>query len=127
MRILKVSVEGFGVFSSPRSFDFRGGGLNVVFGDNESGKSTVMEAIYATLFGFDKKETERAFTSWASSKSFSGSVDLGGPGWTVTFTRDFSSNEVSVVRSENGRSSELFRGDASPRSRGRRRGPMPRS
>jgi DNA repair exonuclease SbcCD ATPase subunit len=121
MKILKVEIQGFGTFSAPRSFSFRAGDLNVVYGGNESGKSTLMEAIYATLFGFEKKDVQEDFESWIPSGRFTGVVELGVPGGTVSFFRDFSSDEVVVSRSENGKSSELFRGEASPRSRGEER------
>ncbi|KPJ60702.1 MAG: hypothetical protein AMJ46_05460 [Latescibacteria bacterium DG_63] len=117
MKIVRVDMQGFGTFASPRSFSFHESELNVVYGGNESGKSTLMEAIYATIFGFEKKETEQNFKSWSPWDSFTGTLELSSPDGTVTFSRDFSSNEVVVTRRANGEPVELFRGEASPRSR----------
>jgi DNA repair exonuclease SbcCD ATPase subunit len=117
MKILKVEIEGFGPFSSRRSLGFSEKGLNIVYGGNESGKSTLVEAIYATIFGFEKKETEQKFESWLPSHGFTGLVESEVSGGTVKFFRDFSSNRVTVTMTENGKSKELFSGDASPRSR----------
>ncbi|UCF78022.1 MAG: AAA family ATPase [Candidatus Eiseniibacteriota bacterium] len=117
MKITKVDIQGFGTFSTPRSFSFRDNVLNIVFGGNESGKSTLMEAIYATLFGFQKKETEERYESWLASEDYTGAVEFALGGGPVRFFRDFSSNKVTVSRSEGGKETELFRGEASPRSR----------
>ncbi|MCX5800048.1 MAG: AAA family ATPase [Candidatus Eisenbacteria bacterium] len=117
MRILRIEIEGFGPFASPRSIRFSERGLNIVYGGNESGKSTLVEAIYATVFGVERKDTEQSFQSWSPSRGFTGLVEFGVVGGTVRFLRDFSSNKVTVTRTENGNSKELFSGDASPRSR----------
>ena len=117
MKILRVEIEGFGPFASPRSISFSEKGLNVVYGNNESGKSTLVEAIYATVFGFEKKEKEQSFQSWFPSRGFTGLVEFGTTRGTVKFFRDFSSNKVTVTGTENGKSKQLFSGDASPRSK----------
>jgi uncharacterized protein YhaN len=117
MRISRVDIQGFGTFSSARSFRFGENALNVVYGGNESGKSTLVSAIYATLFGFEKKETEQGFKSWSPSEAFTGTVELEVRGGTVSFSRDFSTNQVVVTRREGEEKTELFRGEASPRSR----------
>jgi uncharacterized protein YhaN len=50
MKLERLRVEGFGCLAE-REFEFSPG-LNVVFGPNESGKSTLQQAILAGLFGF---------------------------------------------------------------------------
>ena len=50
MLLDKLEVRGFGCFQD-REFTFSEG-LNVVIGPNESGKSTLQQAIGAALFGF---------------------------------------------------------------------------
>ena len=121
MKIVKVEVEGIGPFSSPRSINFSEKGLNIVYGGNESGKSTLVESIYATIFGFEKKETEDSFASWLPSNRFTGLVEFVVVDGTVKFSRDFSTNRVTVTKTESGRSKELFSGDGSPRSRSEER------
>jgi uncharacterized protein YhaN len=117
MKISRLEIEGFGPFARPRSISFSEKGLNVVYGENESGKSTLMEAIYATIFGFEKKETEESFKSWFPSNNFTALVEFKVDDAVLRFFRDFSTNSVTVTKTENGKPKELFSGDVSPRSR----------
>ncbi|MFH0778805.1 MAG: AAA family ATPase [Candidatus Eisenbacteria bacterium] len=121
MKVSKVSLEGFGVFSAPVSWSFSQDRLNIVYGKNESGKSTLMSAVLATLFGFESKEEERTSRSWAASPVFRASVELSIPGGLVRFSRDFSSNHVLVTKLADGKSTDIFSGEVSPRSRGEER------
>lgn len=117
MKISRLEIEGFGPFARPRSISFSEKGLNVVYGGNESGKSTLMEAIFATIFGFEKKETEESFKSWFPSGNFTALVEFKIDDVLLTFSRDFSTNSVTVTKIEGGKPKELFSGEASPRSR----------
>jgi len=121
MKIRRIDIEGFGPFAAPRSITFAEKGVNIVYGGNESGKSTIAEAIYATIFGFSEKKTEDEFASWFPSKQYASRVEFELPGKAVVLSRDFSSNTVTVTLTENGRSKELFSGDASPRSKSEER------
>jgi DNA repair exonuclease SbcCD ATPase subunit len=60
MQLLKLSLSNFKRFSDPK-FSF-GSGLNLIWGPNESGKSTVHEAISCALFG---RERGKTIESWA--------------------------------------------------------------
>ena len=53
MKIDRVRIDGFGHFES-FALDLKPG-LNVVFGPNEAGKSTLLAFIRAVLFGFGKR------------------------------------------------------------------------
>jgi uncharacterized protein YhaN len=117
MKISRLEIEGFGPFARPRSISFSEKGLNVVYGGNESGKSTLMEAIYATIFGFEKKEKEESFKSWFPSSDFAALVEFKTGDVVLKFYRNFSSNNVTVTKTEGGKPEELFSGEASPRSR----------
>ena len=56
MRFRELRVDGFGKLSAEaRSFD---PGMNVVYGPNEAGKSTMTAAMLATLFGFERGDKE---------------------------------------------------------------------
>ena len=50
MRLIEIHLDGFGRLVD-RSFRFTSG-LNLVFGPNEAGKSTMQRAILALLYGF---------------------------------------------------------------------------
>ncbi len=58
MIIKKIEVYGFGKWSN-ETFHFQEGSLQLVFGENEAGKSTLMAFIQAIFYGFPKKN-ERA-------------------------------------------------------------------
>ncbi|MGA1795745.1 MAG: ATP-binding protein [bacterium] len=53
MQIREVYIDGFGVFSDLQVTGFASG-INVVFGENEFGKSTLLEFIRRVLFGFPR-------------------------------------------------------------------------
>ena len=50
MKLKKIEIGGFGKLIN-RSFEFCPG-LNVIYGFNESGKSTLQRSVLAALFGF---------------------------------------------------------------------------
>lgn len=86
-----IEIENFGKFSSV-NFEFRRG-MNLVAGANEAGKSTLAEAIPATLFG--TKQVER-FKPWGRS-GCSVSLVFEGEGQTVEISRNLLTDEVKVV------------------------------
>lgn len=52
MKIRKIEIDGLTVFNTPTIIDFSGrNGIIAITGDNGSGKTTIIEAIPATLFG----------------------------------------------------------------------------
>lgn len=51
MKISSIHVEGFGVWSQLRVEGF-GEGLNVIYGPNEAGKTTLLEFVRSVLYGF---------------------------------------------------------------------------
>ncbi|UJW57300.1 AAA family ATPase [Bacillus sp. A116_S68] len=54
MKIKHIYIYGFGKWVNKR-FDLNNDGINILFGYNESGKSTLMAFINAILFGFPSK------------------------------------------------------------------------
>lgn len=53
MRIREIGIDGFGVFAGEVAGEL-GPGLNVLHGDNEAGKSTLLAFVRAVLFGFPR-------------------------------------------------------------------------
>jgi len=51
VKLRKIEVENFGIHESLQ-LDFAGGGLHVVYGLNEAGKSTLLQAVRELIFGF---------------------------------------------------------------------------
>jgi uncharacterized protein YhaN len=60
MRIESIHVDGFGVWND-RSWSELDPGLNVFYGPNETGKSTLMAFIRSVLFGFDRRGSVRRY------------------------------------------------------------------
>ena len=100
MRLSRIELPGFGCLSG---FDCElGPGLNLFFGDNEAGKSTLQQAICAMLYGFYENDRARPdetarhdrFRPWA------GGVYRGvlayelDDGRTFEVRRDFSTPDV---------------------------------
>ena len=55
MQIREIQIDGFGVFTDKRISGLSPG-LNVIYGPNEKGKSTLLEFVRRILFGFDYRK-----------------------------------------------------------------------
>lgn len=79
MKINKLSIQSFGKFKD-RSFEFTDG-LNVIYGENESGKTTLISFIKYMLYGFRGRRSENSliaeekYSPWDNS-AVSGSFDF---------------------------------------------------
>ncbi len=82
MKILKVRIDGFGHFSgyelslSP--------GMNLLFGQNEAGKSTLLSFIRAVLFGFERRTSPNRYEPTRGEGPYGGELELSthfGPLW----------------------------------------------
>jgi uncharacterized protein YhaN len=113
MRIRAVYTDGFGCFMG-RSFEF-GEGLTLVVGPNEAGKTTLVRAIRAILFG-QQASDRRDNAPWGGG-AYAGTIELAGDTGTVRIRREFDSELVEITETENG-SSRTWRGTANPAGRG---------
>lgn len=59
---MKLELEGFGKFAKDTSVDFDNG-INFITGLNEAGKSTILEAIMASIFKYTRTQIEQ-FLCW---------------------------------------------------------------
>ncbi|MGH7707010.1 MAG: ATP-binding protein, partial [Vulcanimicrobiaceae bacterium] len=67
MRLIELRIDGFGKLAD-RTFSFDPG-VNVVYGPNEAGKSTLTHAIVATLYGLTPRSGEReAWRPWRGAR-----------------------------------------------------------
>ncbi len=69
MQIEKLTLHGFGKFTSSTEFQFLPRGINLILGDNESGKSTLIAAIFAAFYGLKPAEKKR-WQSWEQKQAF---------------------------------------------------------
>ncbi|WP_226670073.1 ATP-binding protein [Metabacillus litoralis] len=61
MKIKRLMIYGYGKFEN-KDIEFQGDTLQVVYGENEAGKSTIMSFIHSILFGFPtKQQTENRY------------------------------------------------------------------
>ena len=60
MKIKDIHIDGFGVWAD-RTWGDLSPGVNVFYGPNETGKSTLMAFVRAMLFGFDKRGSSRRY------------------------------------------------------------------
>jgi len=113
MIIRKLQIVHFGKFSEA-VFEFRRG-LNLVVGPNEAGKTTIMEAIPAVLFGLRDKARYR---SWGRRGESTGSLILEQPGGALKIERDIDSNRVRLEELDSlYQSQNSFSGKVSPQGR----------
>ena len=82
MKILSLHIEGFGKFHD-LDISFKEG-LNVVYGKNEAGKSTLHTFIRGMLFGIEKQRGRAArndvyskYEPWKGSGTYEGWMRLG--------------------------------------------------
>ncbi len=118
MILRSLELKHFGKFAE-RTFEFRRG-MNLVTGPNEAGKSTLMEAIPAVLFGVRNKER---FKPWGRSGSCAAALVLEGRNRTVRIERDILSDQVRLIEHDD-LYHELyqFEGKVAPNGRSSERG-----
>jgi DNA repair exonuclease SbcCD ATPase subunit len=85
MILRSIEIAGFGQLCA-RRFDF-GPGLTIVYGPNESGKSTLANAIVATLYGAERKK--EAWRPWSGGPFGATLVYTLANGEQIEVQRDF--------------------------------------
>jgi len=65
VQLIKLEIEGFGKFDKEKIINFEEG-INFITGLNEAGKSTILEAIMASIFKYTKTQIEQ-FYCWNNS------------------------------------------------------------
>lgn len=103
MRIERVEIDGFGRFHDAR-WDL-GEGLTVLVGENEAGKSTLLNAIRALLFGFESTRDGRTWYPALDGGRRGGRLVLrtaSGERWTVERHGERGGGGALVVRAPNG-------------------------
>ncbi len=98
MVIKKCYIESFGCFKN-QTFDFSDG-INIIYGENEKGKSTIAAFIRFVLFGFSKKqERDRYFPLDISFASGSIEIDTGDK--NITLSRSCKGTKETVLATDN--------------------------
>ena len=88
LRLRRISIDGFRKFRAPVVIDGLADGLNIVIEPNETGKSTVLEALRAALFvrHGTKNQLAQSFAPYgeAVGPEIQVAFDANGEPWTVT-------------------------------------------
>lgn len=113
MKILDIYINGFGKFHG-RNFSF-GDGLNIVYGKNEAGKSTIHTFIRGILFGIERQRGRASrndlytrYEPWESSGTYEGQIRLEHKEHIYRIERTFQKNkkEFKIVDETAGREVE---------------------
>jgi len=96
--VREVELEGFGLYRDKTRFDFAPG-LNVLIAPNETGKSTFMNGLLATLFGLPEKSDAESwgttrYRNWESPLHFKGRISLHTSLAWHQIKRDFATHAV---------------------------------
>ena len=101
MKILSLHIEGFGKFHD-LDISFKDG-LNVVYGKNEAGKSTLHTFIRGMLFGIEKQRGRAArndvyskYEPWKGSGTYEGWMRLESEGQIYRIQRRFQKQNKAV-------------------------------
>jgi len=101
MVIKELNLKNFGKFSN-QNFSFSNG-MNVIYGANETGKTTIYHAIGALLFGLEKQrgraarnDTYTTYQPWENKTWYEGSLRFEAGGKIFCLERNFYHTEKSV-------------------------------
>jgi uncharacterized protein YhaN len=118
LTITMLRLDGFGCFG-PKPFELRfaPNRLNLIVGSNETGKSTLVRALFGILFGIKDSNEEQRFAPWHNGgRIYKGTLELKSADSEITITRDFLTNHTQIVARQPRRTRELFNDAANPRS-----------
>ena len=113
MKLLELHIDGFGKFHD-RTISFKDG-INIIYGKNEAGKSTLHTFIRGMLFGIErgrgraaKNDTYSKFEPWENSGTYEGWLRLEKDGTTYRIERRFRKDNKSlkVINETRGREEE---------------------
>lgn len=104
MKIKKVQINGFGNIEN-KVLDFSDG-INLIYGENEAGKSTLVNFIKSVFYGVNKNKAGNEYSDYEKYKpwkdiDFSGKIEYELQGKTYTVFRDFNRNNCKIY-DENG-------------------------
>lgn len=102
MRFLDLYIKGFGKFHD--TFVSFEDGVNLVYGKNEAGKSTIHTFIRGMLFGIERQRGRAAkndlyskYEPWENSSTYEGQLRLESGGIVYRFERSFQKNKKEFI------------------------------
>jgi uncharacterized protein YhaN len=98
MQLREIHIDGFGIFSNTRVNGLKTG-LNIVYGKNEFGKTTLLEFIRRILFGFPTKKDKTNLYTPVNGGSMGGSLKVelqNGEGLVISRTPGTHGGDVRI-------------------------------
>ena len=101
MRLIDLHIEGFGKF---HDLDLRfAEGMNILYGHNEAGKSTLHAFLQAMLYGLERRpgigsaaKLHKKYRPWDAPERFGGTLRLAHEGQIYRIVRDFNADDLSA-------------------------------
>ena len=115
LRLKRLLLSRYGLFDGEVEIEFSGSGIDLIIGDNESGKSTLMDGILSVLFG-TKREERGDLTPWSGSSGGQGTVEIETDN-ILRIQREVDSQHTTVTANPEEAPLELFNDKASPQGK----------
>ena len=115
MRLKRLLLERYGLFKGKVEVHFSDSGIDVIVGDNESGKSTLMDGILSVIFGTKREERENLIP-WDASASGEGTLEIE-TDKKMKIKRVIESQHTVVTLDHDRRPLEIFSDKASPQGK----------
>lgn len=101
MRLIDLHIDGFGKF---HDLDLRfAEGMNILYGHNEAGKSTLHAFLQAMLYGLERRpgvgsaaKLHKKYRPWDAPERFGGTLRLTHEGQVYRIVRDFNADDLSA-------------------------------
>lgn len=101
MRLIDLHIDGFGKF---HDLDLRfAEGMNILYGHNEAGKSTLHAFLQAMLYGLERRpgvgsaaKLHKKYRPWDAPERFGGTLRLAHDGRIYRIVRDFNADDLSA-------------------------------
>ena len=101
MRLIDLHIDGFGKF---HDLDLRfAEGMNILYGHNEAGKSTLHAFLQAMLYGLERRpgigsaaKLHKKYRPWDAPERFGGTLRLAHEGSIYRIVRDFNADDLSA-------------------------------
>lgn len=106
VQLIKLEIEGFGKFDKEKTIDFSKA-INFITGLNESGKSTVLEAITASIFKYTRAQIE-PYLCWKNTDVCKTSLTYKtDKGEIFRITSDYNNGRRRLEKIENSKIKEI--------------------
>ncbi|MDD4169365.1 MAG: AAA family ATPase [Desulfotomaculaceae bacterium] len=120
----KLILQGFGPYREATTFSFTPG-INGYIAANETGKTTMMAGLLATIFGLTHRQRSAAsfnlerFRNWNQPAACRGELFLSAAGRRYQIQRDFDTHQVALweLKDNNGLRELLVEGQHNPEAR----------